>query len=69
MRHRVLFALTLLVAAAGCGDDATGPADVPSGQALYESPHEDGNTFSCATCHALTEPSADGLTRPGHPKN
>ncbi|HVY31069.1 MAG TPA: DM13 domain-containing protein [Polyangiaceae bacterium] len=33
---------------------------------MYEKPLSDGNTFSCKTCHALSEPSADGLRRPGH---
>lgn len=30
-------------------------------------PLSDGNSFACATCHALSEPSADGLRRPAHP--
>jgi mono/diheme cytochrome c family protein len=30
-------------------------------------PLRDGNSFACATCHALTEPSADSLRRPAHP--
>lgn len=38
-----------------------------SGRDVYEKPLSDGNTFSCKTCHALSEPSADGLRRPGHP--
>jgi len=39
----------------------------PSGQAVYEIPLSDGNSFACATCHALNEPSSDGLRRPAHP--
>jgi mono/diheme cytochrome c family protein len=34
---------------------------------LYAERHADGNTFACATCHALDEPAADGYLRPGHP--
>lgn len=41
--------------------------DELSGRRVYEMPLEDGNSFACATCHALSEPSADGLRRPGHP--
>lgn len=37
------------------------------GRALYAEPIADGNSFSCATCHALSEPAADGLRRAGHP--
>lgn len=70
MKRCGLLLLTVFLAA--CGDDAP-PAPAPNaavnaeGQALYEQPHEDGNTFACATCHALDEPAADGFTRPGHP--
>lgn len=38
-----------------------------SGEALYSQPIADGNSFACATCHALSEPGADDLRRPGHP--
>jgi mono/diheme cytochrome c family protein len=41
--------------------------DQTLGRSLYESPLPDGNSFACATCHALSEPSSDGLRRPGHP--
>ena len=37
-----------------------------TGQAVYSEPQPDGNSFACATCHALTEPAADGFRRPGH---
>ena len=50
--------------AAGCSD--SGGSAAPSGQTLYEQRHADGNTFACATCHALEEPAADGIRRPGH---
>ena len=46
----------------GCGNDA-----LALGESLYREPHEDGNTFACATCHALSEPARDGLIRAGHP--
>lgn len=39
----------------------------PDGRTLYERPLSRGNTFACATCHALGEPAGDGLRRPGHP--
>ena len=35
------------------------------GETIYRSTVEDGNSFACATCHALTEPAADHR-RPGH---
>jgi len=59
----VLLALALL---SGCGDDA--PTDTLSmGEAVYRERLADGNTFTCATCHALSEPASDGFVRPGHP--
>lgn len=62
-------ALTLALGLfAGC-ETATdeGRSATTDGQALYAAPHDDGNTFACATCHALHEPADDGITRPGHP--
>jgi mono/diheme cytochrome c family protein len=44
---------------------ATSPA--VDGRAVYETPLTDGNSFACQTCHALSEPSRDGMRRPGHP--
>ena len=49
----------------GCGDSGNGAAS--SGETLYMEPHADGNSFACATCHALSEPAPDGIRRPGHP--
>lgn len=46
--------------AAGCSG---GGAD---GVSLYSQPLSGGNTFACSTCHALEEPAADGIRRPGH---
>ena len=47
---------------AGCAAAAVDP-----GLVVYSQPLSDGNTFACATCHALSEPAEDGLRRPGHP--
>jgi mono/diheme cytochrome c family protein len=56
-------------AAGDSGPTSTGePGPIPSGaQALYREPIAGGNSFTCETCHALQEPTDDGLTRPGHP--
>jgi mono/diheme cytochrome c family protein len=59
-----LVILVAVVSLAGCsGSDAA----APSGGALYSERHDDGNTFACATCHAVGEPAPDGFRRPGHP--
>jgi cytochrome c len=67
MTRPPIFALLLLTLSAfGCeANDEDG--EVAADRLLYSMPHDDGNTFACATCHALSEPSDDGLTRPGHP--
>ncbi|MEZ4385735.1 MAG: DM13 domain-containing protein [Nannocystaceae bacterium] len=64
-RGAPLAACALVLACAGgtSGDDAGAH---PEGQALYAEPIADGNSFTCATCHALSEPASDGLRRPGH---
>jgi thiosulfate dehydrogenase len=64
---RLAFLLTLshIAFSVGCSDSPGSGASV-SGEALYAEPHDDGNTFACATCHALEEPAADGIRRPGH---
>jgi mono/diheme cytochrome c family protein len=56
--------LLSLLYVTGCGD--SGGAGQASGEQLYGQPHIDGNTFACATCHALEEPATDGIRRPGH---
>lgn len=61
---RWILACALLAAA--CGDDGES-VDPSDGRLVYEQPFEDGNSFACATCHALSEPAADGFRRPGHP--
>ena len=61
-----------LLLVVGC--DGTDPVLRPdsgtgelTGADVYENVMPDGNSFACATCHALTEPTADGYRRPGHP--
>lgn len=46
--------------------DAGGSDDLVAGRRIFETPLAEGNSFACATCHSLTEPSGDGLRRPGH---
>jgi mono/diheme cytochrome c family protein len=36
------------------------------GAKVYSTPLRDGNSFACSTCHSLSEPSPDGVRRPGH---
>ena len=57
----------------GCGDEGEieeeiAEAEMTSfdGEQLYRQPMEAGNTFACATCHALSEPAEDGIRRVGH---
>jgi len=68
MLHLLLvFPLFALLGLVGCNDSGGSGLSAPSGQALYLDPHVDGNTFACATCHAIDEPTGDGIRRPGHP--
>ncbi len=62
-RLAFFFGFLGLTLAIGCSDDGN---VAPSGEALYMEPHADGNSFACATCHALEEPAPDGVRRPGH---
>lgn len=66
LRFLAVFGVSALSA---CSQGSSGPAENEqvSGQAVYEMPLSDGNSFACSTCHALSEPSADGLRRPAHP--
>ena len=73
-RFAILFSLSFILACGGgdtgeeTGDETsteTGLDD--SGGVIYLTPVEGGNSFACATCHAIVEPAADGFTRPGHP--
>ncbi len=53
----------------GGGSNADTSSETPTaatGQELFENRMSSGNTFACATCHALTEPASDGIRRPGH---
>ena len=62
-----LASLTLFVTLCACVDPSTEAPALSEGEALYREPIADGNSFTCETCHALTEPAADGLRRPAHP--
>ncbi len=55
-------AALFLMVSTGCGDDGGGV----DGETLYRQPLASGNSFACATCHALDEPASDGIRRPGH---
>lgn len=56
-----LLCLLLLVA---CGSTTGVPV---TGDQVFRQPLEDGNSFACATCHALREPNDEGTRRVGHP--
>jgi mono/diheme cytochrome c family protein len=64
-----LLALAGMLTLAACSQNSSMDSknEQPSGQAVFQEPLADGNSFACSTCHALSEPSADGLRRPGHP--
>lgn len=59
--NSLLFTISLFACAA---DSEETPV---TGESLYSQPLADGNTFACATCHAIAEPASDGIRRPGHP--
>lgn len=54
----------------GCDDGElqtpTPASPMENGQMVYTTPLSTSSTFSCSTCHALAEPAADGIRRPGH---
>jgi mono/diheme cytochrome c family protein len=50
-----------------CGSDVDAGPGLEHGERVYSNPIDGGNTFTCGTCHAVTEPADDGLRRPGHP--
>ena len=70
--------LAMCIFVMGCSDAATNtpPNDVPvtppdgasmtEGEAVYMNAVDGGNVFACNTCHALQEPSVDGIRRVGH---
>ncbi|MEM6995856.1 MAG: DM13 domain-containing protein [Myxococcota bacterium] len=55
---------------AGCGEDDAGPTppdtELSDGERVFSNPVPGGNTFTCSTCHAESEPAGDGFRRPGH---
>src|SRR5688572_11838733 len=55
--------VVILAVVAGC----TSQEGMQAGELIYRTPVADGNTFACATCHAIEEPTANGLRHPGHP--
>lgn len=61
--------LASVVVVSGCVQEGGGEEESSRspGERLYRQSLEEGNTFACATCHALEEPTADGTQRPGHP--
>ncbi len=62
---RILLAMTLALAA--CSTQEEMPAvEPPTGVEVFTQPLDDGNAFSCNTCHALEEPAEDGMRRVGH---
>ncbi len=38
-----------------------------TGEMVYRFTQPTGNSFTCASCHALEEPASNGIDRPGHP--
>ncbi len=60
----------LAVALIACGGDEPEPTppntELSDGERIFSNPVEGGNTFTCSTCHATTEPAEDGFRRPGH---
>jgi len=69
-RVSVAVFIVLFACGEGSGSDrerAPAPADKTLGATIYASTVQGGNSFTCSTCHALTEPASDDLRRPGHP--
>ncbi|MDP6943568.1 MAG: DM13 domain-containing protein, partial [Myxococcota bacterium] len=48
------------------GDTGTEADPMLSGMMLYSTPLSTGSNFTCNTCHALQEPSEDGMRHVGH---
>jgi mono/diheme cytochrome c family protein len=61
-----LLDLSPLLACDSETDSSPQPEDDHPGARIYREPVSDGNSYSCASCHAITEPAADGLRRAGH---
>lgn len=63
----LLGALSFIVA---CGEGVGGPMSagpMSEGERVFRGEVEDGNSFTCATCHAIREPADDGVRRVAHP--
>jgi cytochrome c len=69
LRGKTVLLTSSILGLCGCGSASTAEnaGSTTAGIAVYQQPLVDGNSFACATCHALSEPSADGFRRPGHP--
>jgi mono/diheme cytochrome c family protein len=67
LRAAPLLLATSLLALAACDESQGSTIEITEGERVFSEPLPDGNTFTCSTCHAASEPAADGLTRPGHP--
>lgn len=62
--------LAVLSFAVGCGEMVDGSQDdgpMSEGERVFRDLVDDGNSFSCATCHAIREPADDGVRRVAHP--
>jgi hypothetical protein len=62
-----IISVVLIAMLYACGGSDSSPTDSStpgentstlSGETIYNNPVEKGNTFTCATCHALSEPAA-----------
>lgn len=67
-RSPVSLVATILMLCVGCSEAAEEAGSGPAldGEQVYLRTVEGGNTFACATCHALDEPAEDGMRRVGH---
>ena len=63
----LLLAIAPLTACSGGGPAGPTGGTLSAGERVYREPLADGNSFTCSTCHALSEPAEDGFRRPGHP--
>ena len=67
-RHAALLPLALGLSACSVGGAEDGETGgIPDGATLFAEPGLGPTSFACATCHAITEPAADGFRRAGHP--
>lgn len=66
--RRACLAVTIVLMCVGCSDPSgeTDDAAALDGEQVYLRTVEGGNTFACATCHAIDEPAEDGMRRVGH---